>query len=123
MTSPRHLQFGNINLTSGAEGDSTEMPPETPFRLLICGDLGGNGAHRAPFDQRKPILIDRDNFDEILARLAPSVTLPQFASGVDLTISFRRAGRFRTGPAFPEPAGFRGDAHLAVWRLQAASHV
>jgi len=87
MSTPFNLRPGGVNLTAGSIGDATEMPPETPFRLLVCDNLSGNGAKAIPFAQRKPILIDRDNFDEVLAKIAPRVTLPNQANGPELTIS------------------------------------
>jgi type VI secretion system protein ImpC len=98
----------NVNLTSGSVGDATEMPPETPFRLLVCGNLSGNRAKAVPFAQRKPMLIDRDNFDEILAAIAPSVILPNQANGADLAIAFTALDDFepdrlyRSLPIFEE---------------------
>ncbi len=106
MTSPLNLRFGNVHLTSGAGGDATEIPPDTPFRLLVCGNLSGNRDNLIASNQRKPIFIDRDNFDEILARLSPSVTLPNSDAGMELTISFRELndfhpdGLFRSLPVF-----------------------
>ena len=83
MPDPINLQFGAINLSVGAAGSGEEMPPETPFRLLISGDFTGDAA-RAPLEHRKPIPIDRDNFDEVLAKLAPRVVLAGAASGADM---------------------------------------
>jgi len=100
MTSPFNLRFGGVNLTTGELGDSAEMPPETPFRLLICGNLGGSRPNVRPLDQRKPIEIDRDNFDEVLAKMAPSVTLPAAANGADVTISFREIDDFEPDSLF-----------------------
>ena len=99
MTTP-NVRHGNVHLTAGAEGGAGEMPPETPFRLLVVGNLSGNRANPVAFNQRKPIQIDRDNFDEILARLAPSVTLPNHANGADLTISFAELDDFEPDRLF-----------------------
>jgi type VI secretion system protein ImpC len=95
MASPFSLRPGSVNLTSGSEGDAAEMPPETPFRLLVCGNLTG-GAKSIPFAQRKPTLIDRDNFDEVLAQFAPSATLPGVANGADVTIAFTALDDFES---------------------------
>lgn len=42
--------------------------PETPFRILILGDFG------APTG--RPVTVDRDNFDDVIARLGVSLKLP-----------------------------------------------
>jgi type VI secretion system protein ImpC len=80
--------IGNTAIRLGTAAEMVEMPPETPFRLLVCGNLSGSRPNPVPFGKRKPILIDRDNFDEVLAKLAPSVTLPDHANQTALTISF-----------------------------------
>src|SRR5207249_2934680 len=87
-------------------GDATEIPPETPFRMLVCGNLRGNRANPVPFHQRRPIVIDRDNFDEVLAKLAPSVTLPNHANGADLTITFSALDDFEPDRLFRNLAVF-----------------
>lgn len=62
-------------------GEPTEGTPEedTPFRLLLLGDFGGPRAHRKPLAARKPVRVDRDSFEDVLARL--DVELPLDAGG------------------------------------------
>ncbi len=115
MTTPFHLRPGGVNLTSGSEGDQTEMPPETPFRLLVCGNLSGNRANPVPFKQRRPIEVDRDNFDEVLAGLAPSVSLFNQANGVDQVISFRELDDFEPDRLFRNLPVFE---ELRTWQTQ-----
>src|SRR6266404_2228008 len=100
MTAPINLRFGGVNLSSGASGGSAEMPPETPFRLLVSGNLRGNRQQAVSLAQRKPIAIDRDNFDDVMAKMAPSVTLPNPAGGADLTIAFRELDDFEPDRLF-----------------------
>jgi type VI secretion system protein ImpC len=106
MTSPFNMRFGGVNLTSGASGDSAEMPPETPFRLLVSGDFRGNRGKAPPLEQRKPITVDRDNFDDVMAKMAPSVTLPNPAGGGDLSIAFRELDDFEPDRLFKSLAVF-----------------
>ncbi|HMJ08666.1 MAG TPA: type VI secretion system contractile sheath large subunit [Pyrinomonadaceae bacterium] len=47
---------------------------EQPFRLLVIGDWAGGGKRRE-ISQRRPIEIDRDNFDQVMARIAPEITV------------------------------------------------
>lgn len=53
---------------------------ETQFRILVLADFSGRGNRQLRDPSRiasaKPILIDRDNFDEVLAKLAPKLELP-----------------------------------------------
>jgi type VI secretion system protein ImpC len=74
------LRVGNINLTAGTGtgGAPESVPPETPFRILVMGDFSGRArqAGQPPLAQRKPLRVDRDNLEEVLARLAPAVQAP-----------------------------------------------
>ena len=54
--------------------------PKTPFRILILGDFSCR-ANRNIFDiedlpDRRPLLVDRDNLDEVMARLGVEIYLP-----------------------------------------------
>ena len=55
------------------EGDPGRAIDEPPFRILMLGDWSGGAA--GPVSGRRPIEIDRDNFDEVMARLKPHVDL------------------------------------------------
>src|ERR1035438_656183 len=63
------------------------VDPDEPFRILALGNFSG-GAGR----NRRPIEIDRDNFDQVLALLAPEVRLP--FGGVEVPIRFRELDDF-----------------------------
>ncbi len=56
-----------------------------PFRILILADLSGASADRTHLERQRPVSVDRDSFDEVLARFAPVMTLP-FAPGESMTI-------------------------------------
>lgn len=57
----------------GRAGQARE--PEAPMRLLVLGDFRGDTtADRPPLAERQALRIDLDNFDSVLARLAPQVT-------------------------------------------------
>lgn len=49
--------------------------PQTPFRIAVLGDFSGGGVGGALADRRTH-RVDRDNLDQVLARLAPEVRLP-----------------------------------------------
>ncbi len=70
---------------------------ETPFRLLVVGDFSG-GANRSP----RPIPIDRDNFDQVLAKVRPEVTLP-----VAGTLRFTELEDFHPDRIFEQAELFR----------------
>jgi len=74
--------------------------PETPFRILVAGDFsGGAGSYR------RPIEIDRDNFDEVMARVAPELRLP-FGSG-EVFLAFREIDDFHPDRLFENLAPFQ----------------
>jgi type VI secretion system protein ImpC len=75
-----------------------EAPPP-PFRILVLGDLtGGSGRNR------RVIEIDRDNFDEVLGRLAPDVQVE--VSNTPLAVHFRELDDFHPDRLFAGLAPF-----------------
>ena len=99
------LRVGTINLTAGTgTGGALEcVPPETPFRILVMGDFSGQGrpAGQPPLSQRKPLRVDRDNFEEVLARLAPAVQAPLGPNPQEQgAISFRELDDFEPDRLF-----------------------
>ncbi len=60
--------FGSINLDVNpqAHPSATVLEPDAPFHVLLLGDFSGRAA-----TNWKPVEIDRDNFEEVLARVAP----------------------------------------------------
>src|SRR6185369_5687230 len=73
--------FGEVKLdvNAGADASRAVLDPETPFRILLLGDFSG-GAVRAPQASMawKPRAIDRDNFEEVLARVGPAFSGMRF---------------------------------------------
>jgi type VI secretion system protein ImpC len=67
--------FGILKL--GVDVPKGLPKPETPFRILILADFSGrkNRALSGPLTGRTPIMIDRDNFDAVLAQTAPELQL------------------------------------------------
>ena len=61
---------------------SAVLDPDEPFRILVMGNFSG-GAGR----NRRPVEIDRDNFDEVMARIAPELRIN--SNGVDVRVQFR----------------------------------
>jgi type VI secretion system protein ImpC len=60
--------FGEVHLDvePGAHLSAAVLEPETPFRILLLGDFSGRAATRW-----KPVEVDRDNFEEVLAGVGP----------------------------------------------------
>src|SRR5436309_14989216 len=70
--------FGEVKLdvNAGADPSPAELDPETPFRILLLGDFSG-AAPRPPAGW-KARAIDRDNFEEVMARVGPAFSGMRF---------------------------------------------
>jgi len=78
MSKPYSFSKVDIDVDAGSQ-PSREVPePETPFRILILGDFSGRanrGICEPTLVGRRPIPVDRDNFEEVLERLLPELRL------------------------------------------------
>jgi type VI secretion system protein ImpC len=67
-----------FNLVATSEEDIGTLEPDTPFRILLVGDWSGRAGRiplSAPSKAPAPVLIDRDNFDEVLAKFGVEIQL------------------------------------------------
>jgi len=78
---PEPIKFGkiDINLVSSIKEGRSVPDEETPFRIIILGDFSGR-ANRGIIDSkiviRKPLSVDRDNIDDVMAKLNVEISLP-----------------------------------------------
>ncbi|MEO8367783.1 MAG: type VI secretion system contractile sheath large subunit, partial [Candidatus Solibacter sp.] len=56
----------NLDVEPGKKSRAVELDPDEPFRILLMGDFSGRGGC-----DWKAIEIDRDNFDEVMEKVAP----------------------------------------------------
>lgn len=56
------------------EGAKTGVVEEPPFRMLVMGDWSGDGGGKPP-GERRPVEIDRDNVDGMIARMGTRLDL------------------------------------------------
>jgi type VI secretion system protein ImpC len=72
------LEFG-FNLRTAGKPGARRVDPDAPMRLLLIGDFSGRGelgtGDAASLDRRPILRVDIDTFDQVLARLKPSVRL------------------------------------------------
>ena len=70
------MPFGNSNLEMdfSLESKKPGIIEDTVFQMLVLGDWAGNGERR-DLGSRKPIEIDRDNFDDVLNGLGVRLKL------------------------------------------------
>ncbi|MEO8596083.1 MAG: type VI secretion system contractile sheath large subunit [Candidatus Solibacter sp.] len=66
MTVKSSIAEVNLDIDPEARSIALEIDPDTPFRILLMGAFSGTSAATA-----KPFEIDRDNFDQVLAKLSP----------------------------------------------------
>ena len=80
---PKPISFGKIevNVVSTMEETHGVPEPETPFRIAILGDFSGRASRGlsepgSALAGRRLLPVDRDNFDEVLAKLGVEIHLP-----------------------------------------------
>jgi type VI secretion system protein ImpB len=65
-----------VHITYQVETEGAMVEKELPFVVGVLGDFSGNPtAPLKPFKDRKFIQIDRDNFNDIMARMTPGVSM------------------------------------------------
>jgi len=103
---PRTSTLASVEIDVGEEPKEIARPePDTPFRILVAGNFSG-GAGR----NRRPIEIDRDNFDDVMARIAPELSLP-LGKG-EFNLKFREIDDFHPDRLFENLAPFQALRNL-----------
>ncbi|HEV2765413.1 MAG TPA: type VI secretion system contractile sheath large subunit, partial [Pyrinomonadaceae bacterium] len=85
------FSFGGIEVhlaSRGAEAD-TRPDAEVPFRILLVGDFSGRASRGEAVEPgelaaRRPFVVDRDNFDEVMRRLGVRLRLDIGGRRLDL---------------------------------------
>jgi type VI secretion system ImpB/VipA family protein len=93
------FSFGNLDVhLSAAAGRSGGTPSsEVPFRIAILGDFSGQAGRENPRARQaklRPILIDRDNFEEVLQKLRVEAHLQLGTSQQRLILRFQSLDDF-----------------------------
>jgi type VI secretion system protein ImpC len=76
---PSSLGDIQIDVLAGRQRSKDQPEPETPFRIAVLGDFGGRANRRVReggLASRRILRIDRDNFDQVLAKIRPELCLP-----------------------------------------------
>lgn len=122
---PIDLKDTGLEAAFTLESEKGGIIEDVPFRILVFADLSGN-RERPALDKRKPVEIDRDNFDDIFARISPGLDL-DLGNGQMLPLGFSALedlhpdGLFRNVSAFSYLRGLRkrlkdGDTFNATAR-------
>ena len=65
-----------VHITYQVETEGASVEKELPFVVGVLGDFSGNPTEPLkPLKDRKFIQIDRDNFNDVMARMTPGVNL------------------------------------------------
>ncbi|HQT66932.1 MAG: type VI secretion system-associated protein [Rhodospirillales bacterium 20-60-12] len=65
-----------VHITYDVETDGAQIERELPFVMGIMGDFSGDPTQPLkPMADRKFIQIDRDNFNDVMARMTPGLKL------------------------------------------------
>jgi type VI secretion system protein ImpB len=86
-----------VHITYEVETEGAQIVRELPFVVGVIGDFSGDPTQPLrPFAERKFVQIDRDNFDEVMQRLAPGLKLnvenKLAADGSSLAVELRFNG-------------------------------
>src|SRR5579863_5536390 len=98
--------FPSVTFDVEARTKPARLEPQSddPFRILLMGDFSGRGNRGEPPPGRlRPYLVDRDNFDEVLSRLRPELSIGK--SGVEFR--FRELEDFHPDRIFANHALFQ----------------
>jgi type VI secretion system protein ImpC len=103
---PDAFSFSEPDVVATMEESTHTVEPDTPFRIALMNDWSGRANRGLSSEQsgagtREPLLIDRDNFDEVMASLRVSLRLPVAnENGALLTLSFQELDDFHPDRIF-----------------------
>ncbi|HYF53822.1 MAG TPA: type VI secretion system contractile sheath small subunit [Salinarimonas sp.] len=85
-----------VHITYNVETEGAQIERELPFVVGVLGDFAGDpGEPLKPMAERKFVQIDRDNFNDVMARLQPGLnirvenTLSGDGSEMPVSLKFR----------------------------------
>lgn len=72
----KRVRKPRVHITYEVETEGAQVLRELPFIVGVLGDFSGDPTQPLrPLADRKFIQIDRDNFDEVMARMTPGLNL------------------------------------------------
>jgi type VI secretion system protein ImpB len=93
-----------VHITYQVETEGAVVEKELPFVVGVLGDFSGNPTEPLkPLKDRKFVQIDRDNFNDVMARMTPGVnlkvenTLANDGSEMGVQLKFRSMDDFEPG--------------------------
>jgi type VI secretion system protein ImpC len=112
MTKPYDFGEVQLDVTAGDERLEHDAEADTPFRIAIIGDFSGRApkGFGAKLAERRAALVDRDNFDQVLAKVCPRIELP--LDGQSLVLHFTELDDFHPDRIFERAAIFQRLRHM-----------
>jgi type VI secretion system protein ImpB len=72
----KRVRKPRVHITYDVETEGAEVLRELPFVVGVMGDFSGDPTQPLrPLAERKLIQIDRDNFNEVMARMTPGLNI------------------------------------------------
>src|SRR4051812_41975797 len=105
MSDPRSQTSVTVNLTTAPAPAHARPDSDTPFRIALLGDFTGRAYRSTPpgatLAGRRPVQVDRDNFDEVLTRMGVELALPLLdKDSPPLTVQFTELDDFHPDHLF-----------------------
>lgn len=100
----KRVRKPRVHITYEVETEGAAVIKELPFIVGVMGDFSGDPTSPlAPLKDRKFIQIDRDNFNDVMARMTPGAsmkvenTLAGDGSEMAVDLKFKSIGDFEPG--------------------------
>ena len=71
----KRVRKPRVHITYDLETNGAVVKKEIPFVMGVMGDYSGDNAEKKPLKDRKFSQIDRDNFNDVMANVAPQVNM------------------------------------------------
>lgn len=72
----KRVRKPRVHITYDVETGGAQVQRELPFVVGVLGDFSGNPEQPLkPLKDRKFVQIDRDNFDDVMAKVAPEINM------------------------------------------------
>ena len=104
------FSLGNVKLgTRAGEAPAATPTEETPFRIAVMGDFSGKGTRKgaepAKISAARPVAVDRDNIESLLAKLNTELRL-ESDDGGEIVLHFKEIDDFRPDRIFAQVPAF-----------------
>lgn len=87
------------------ESGGNVVNEDSPFHILCLGNWSGNVENEIDLSERRPIFIDRDNFDDVIRKIRPRLNLA-FDGDNNLNLSFSELDDFHPDNIFRQISFF-----------------